>query len=131
MGGTATIVTVTGLTGFKNSMSHCLINFYGIAAAALLALIMSGHAAAQCVGDCALIADEMSESKSSEAVWPQDSCDKLQEAAGTYIYLSGQAVKKAHESTDPTVKEKSFAAGVALSQLSANAATVYGVFCDS
>lgn len=100
-------------------------------AAVIFAMSLSMPSTAQCVGDCALIADEMSESKSSEAVWPQDSCDKLQEAAGTYIYLSGQAVKKAHESTDPSVKEKSFAAGVALSQLSANAANVYEVFCDS
>ena len=112
-------------------MSPRLINCYRIFIAALLTLVMSARAAAQCVGDCALIADEMGESESSDAVWPQDSCDKLQEAAGTYIYLSGQAVKKAHESTDPAVREKSFAAGVALSQLSANAANVYEVFCDS
>ena len=101
------------------------------ATAAMFAMSLSMPSTAQCVGDCALIADEMGISESSEAVWPQDSCDKLQEAAGTYIYLSGQAVKKAHESTDPTVKEKSFAAGVALSQLSANAANIYEVFCDS
>ena len=71
------------------------------------------------------------EKQTEETVWPRESCEKLQEAAGTYIYLSGQAVKKAHESTNPAMKEKSFSAGVALSQLSANAANVYEVFCQS
>ena len=101
------------------------------AAAAIFAMSLSMPSTAQCVGDCALIADETGEAEATETIWPQDSCDKLQEAAGTYIYLSGQAVKKAHESTDPVVKEKSFGAGVALSQLSANAANVYEVFCDN
>lgn len=100
-------------------------------AAVIFAMSLSMPSTAQCVGDCALIADEMGEADFTKTVWPQDSCDKLQEAAGTYIYLSGQAVKKAHESTDPVVKEQSFGAGVALSQLSANAANVYEVFCGS
>jgi len=101
------------------------------AAAEILVASVSMPTTAECEGDCALIADEIGETKATKSVWPQDSCDKLQEAAGTYMYLSGQAVKKAHESTDPVVKEKSFGAGVALSQLSANAANVYEVFCDS
>ncbi|MBM14393.1 MAG: hypothetical protein CME57_07510 [Halieaceae bacterium] len=100
------------------------------AAAAVLASCFSIQSTAQSAVNSALSYDEVSESKTAEAVWPQDSCDKLQEAAGSYIYLSGQAVKKAHESTDPAVKEKSFGAGVALSQLSANAASVYEVFCS-
>lgn len=99
-----------------------------------LALVVAGFSMpspAQCVGDCALIADDFMEKQTEEAVWPRESCERLQEAAGTYIYLSGQAVKKAHESTNPAMKEKSFSAGVALSQLSANAANVYEVFCQS
>ena len=59
---------------------------------------------AQYVSDSATIADSMDESKATEAVWPQDSCEKLQEAAGAYIYLSGEFLKEAHESKDPAVK---------------------------
>ena len=101
------------------------------AAATVLAFGLSMPSAAQCVANSALIEEKMGESKATETIWPQDSCDKLQEAAGIYIYFSGEALRKAHESTDPAFKDKSFGAGVALSQLSANAASIYEVFCDS
>lgn len=109
----------------------CFIPSPTTAALALLASSLSMPLVAQYVSDPALIADSMDESKATEAVWPQDSCEKLQEAAGAYIYLSGEFLKEADQSKDPAVKKTSFATGAALSQLSANAANIYEVFCKS
>ena len=101
------------------------------AALALLASSLSMPLVAQYVSDPALIADSIDEPKATEAVWPQDSCEKLQEAAGAYIYFSGEFLKEAHESEDPAIKKTSFGTGAALSQLSADAANIYEVFCKS
>ena len=101
------------------------------AAAALLASSLSMPLVAQYVSDSATIADRTDKSKANEAVWPQDSCEKLQQAAGAYIYLSGEFLKEADQSKDPAVKKSSFGTGAALSQLSANAANIYEVFCKS
>ena len=101
------------------------------AAAALLASSLSTPLLAQYVSHSAPVAEGVDKSKATEAVWPQDSCEKLQQAAGAYIYLSGEFLKEADESKDPAVKKTSFGTGAALSQLSANAANIYEVFCKS
>ena len=63
------------------------------------------------------------------AVWAEDDCDLISEAAGAYLYHSGEVVKKSGETDQKERKAALFKAGVALSQLSVNHAEVYQVFC--
>ena len=63
------------------------------------------------------------------AVWAEDDCDLISEAAGAYLYHSGEIMKKSRETDQKETKAALFKAGVALSQLSVNHAEVYQVFC--
>ena len=65
----------------------------------------------------------------AEAVWAEDDCELISEAAGAYLYHSGEVVKKSHATDEKEKKAALFKAGVALSQLSVNHAEVYQVFC--
>ena len=65
----------------------------------------------------------------SEAVWAKDDCELISEAAGAYLYHSGEFVKKSKATDEKEKKAALFKAGVALSQLSVNHAEVYDVFC--
>jgi len=63
------------------------------------------------------------------AVWAEEDCELISEAAGAYLYHSGEVVKKSREAGNEDKKAALFKAGVALSQLSVNHADVYQVFC--
>ena len=56
-------------------------------------------------------------------------CESISEAAGLYLYLSGDVVERSDEADEQKKKAALFKAGVALSQLSVNHAEVYDVFC--
>jgi len=73
-------------------------------------------------------ADDPSQSE-NQAVWAEDDCELISEAAGAYLYHSGEVVKKSRETDQKERKAALFKAGVALSQLSVNHAEVYQVFC--
>ena len=73
-------------------------------------------------------ADDVSQSE-NQAVWAEDDCELISEAAGAYLYHSGEVVKKSRETDQKERKAALFKAGVALSQLSVNHAEVYQVFC--
>ena len=62
-------------------------------------------------------------------VWATEECELISEAAGAYLYHSGETVKKSREAKDEKKKAGLFKASVALSQLSVNHAQVYQVFC--
>ena len=65
----------------------------------------------------------------SAAIWAQDDCELVSDAAGAYLYHSGEVIKKSRETDEKQKKAALFQAGVALSQLSVNHAEVYHIFC--
>jgi hypothetical protein len=65
----------------------------------------------------------------NSAVWATDDCELISDAAGAYLYHSGEMVKKSRDTDEKDKKAALFKAGVALSQLSVNHAEVYQVFC--
>ncbi|MDB2688673.1 hypothetical protein N9Z25_04535 [Luminiphilus sp.] len=66
----------------------------------------------------------------SAAIWEQDDCELISDAAGAHLDHSGEGVKTSRETDEKQKKAALFQAGVALSQLSANHAEVYHVFCE-
>jgi hypothetical protein len=66
----------------------------------------------------------------SVAIWEQDDCELISDAAGAHLDHSGEGVKTFSETDEKQKKAALFQAGVALSQLSANHAEVYNVFCE-
>ena len=73
--------------------------------------------------------DYEEEDQASEAIWSDEDCESISEAAGLYLYLSGDVVERSDEADEQKKKAALFKAGVALSQLSVNHAEVYDVFC--
>jgi hypothetical protein len=65
----------------------------------------------------------------STTVWATEDCELISDAAGAYLYHSGETVKKSRETKYDKKKAALFKASVALSQLSVNHAQVYQVFC--
>ena len=65
----------------------------------------------------------------TEATWAADDCELISDAAGAYLYHSGEIMKKSRDSDEKEQKAGLFKAAVALSQLSVNHADVYQVFC--
>ena len=66
----------------------------------------------------------------SAAIWEQDDCELISDAAGAHLDHSGEGVKTSREPDEKQKKAALFQAGVALSQLSANHAEFYHVFCE-
>ena len=64
-----------------------------------------------------------------DQIWSDNDCDRVSEAAGIYLYLSGQLVERSDKTDEQKKKAALFKTGVALSQLSVNHAEVYEVFC--
>ena len=62
-------------------------------------------------------------------IWSDEDCESISEAAGLYLYLSGDVVERSDEADEQKKKAALFKAGLALSQLSVNHAEVYDVFC--
>ena len=67
--------------------------------------------------------------QASELIWSDEGCEAISEAAGLYLYLSGDVVDRSDEADAQKKSAALFKAGVALSQLSVNHAEVYDVFC--
>ncbi|MDG2460642.1 MAG: hypothetical protein P8M73_07155 [Luminiphilus sp.] len=89
----------------------------------IAAAFASINAEAQCVGDCAPIA----QNAAAESLPSQGSagkCDKVKKASGRYLHLSSQAMKKSHNAEEPQSKATSLKASMAFSQMAANTATV-------
>jgi len=73
--------------------------------------------------------DYEEEDQASEAICSDEDCEAISEAAGLYLYLSGDVVERSDGADEQKKKAALFKAGVALSQLSVNHAEVYDVFC--
>ena len=73
--------------------------------------------------------DYEEDDQASAAIWSDEDCEAISEAAGLYLYLSGDVVERSDEADEQKKKAALFKTGVALSQLSVNHAEVYDVFC--
>ena len=73
--------------------------------------------------------DYEEDDQASAAIWSDEYCEAISEAAGLYLYLSGDVVERSDEADEEKKKAALFKTGVALSQLSVNHAEVYDVFC--
>ena len=65
----------------------------------------------------------------TQATWAADDCELISDAAGAYLYHSGEIIKKSKDTDEKEQKAALFKAVIALSQLSVNHADVYQVFC--
>lgn len=64
--------------------------------------------------------------------WKNEDCKKVSEAAGFFLYTSGELLKtadKERKAGSEKKSEKSYAAALYFSELSANAANNFEVFC--
>ena len=60
--------------------------------------------------------DYEEEDQASEAIWSDEDCESISEAAGLYLYLSGDVVERSDEADEQKKKAALFKAGVALSR---------------
>ena len=70
--------------------------------------------------------------ESDIGLWESEDCKKISEAAGVFLYTSGELLKTAgKERTAGKEKksEKSYAATMYFSELSENAARIFEAFC--